>query len=325
MPIRKDGNGVVQYTAPKLERQFNETGCIVDSDFAVIDQTNFLKQVQFNIVPTTTGPGVLTLECDIAGDSTLTLTGLVGSSSFTIIQPDSGTSPTATSPTDTLTLTSSNAALAITGSSSTNTITFSFPSQTANKIFASPNGSSGTPSFRSIVSADLPSSTKRVQALSVNTLPDTSGNVYFEPYPIKATNDFWKHGHFIFTDTATKDSLYSMFHVPMDYNSAGTTKIYAVWTSTATTGSVVWEIAYRSIGGNDTTSLDQTTAAETLSVTASAPSATDRRMIPSVTATAANFAAGDTVELKISRNGTSGSDTMAASAQLLQVLFEYTT
>src|SRR5579864_9464388 len=32
-----------------------------------------------------------------------------------------------------------------------------FPSQTANKFFASPNGSSGVPSFRSIIAADFPS------------------------------------------------------------------------------------------------------------------------------------------------------------------------
>lgn len=43
---------------------------------------------------------------------------------FTIIQPDSGTSPTADSTTDTLTLTSANANLTISGNSATDTLTF---------------------------------------------------------------------------------------------------------------------------------------------------------------------------------------------------------
>ena len=42
---------------------------------------------------------------------------------------------------------------------SSGSITFSLVSQTANRIFASPNGSNGVPSFRSIVLADLPTIT----------------------------------------------------------------------------------------------------------------------------------------------------------------------
>jgi hypothetical protein len=39
---------------------------------------------------------------------------------------------------------------------STGTLTAAWASQTANKVFASPDGASGTPSFRSLVSADIP-------------------------------------------------------------------------------------------------------------------------------------------------------------------------
>lgn len=52
--------------------------------------------------------------------------------SFTIIQPDSGTSPTADSSTDTLTLTSANAHLTIAGNSGTDTITYTVVSDSAN-------------------------------------------------------------------------------------------------------------------------------------------------------------------------------------------------
>ena len=163
--------------------------------------------------------------------------------------------------------------------------------------------------------------THRLSILGANTTPDTSGNVFMEPYPIKATNDFWKHSNFIFLDTATKDSLYSLFEVPMNYVS--NPKFYVVWTTTAVSGNAIWTMDYRDVTGGDTASLDQTTAQESLTVTTAAPSATDRRIISSMTATAGNFTQGDTVEFFVSRNG-AGSDTIAASLSLFDVIFEYT-
>lgn len=162
--------------------------------------------------------------------------------------------------------------------------------------------------------------THRISILGPNTLPDTSGNVFFEPYPVKATNDFWKYLIAIFNDTATKDALYTQFMVPQNY--VGTAKFYVIWTSAATSGNVVWEIAYRTVGGDDTTSLDQATAEETVSVTDAAPTATDRRMTPSMTPTAGNFAAGETVQVRLARDGTAA-DTMAAAAQVHDLIFEY--
>lgn len=164
--------------------------------------------------------------------------------------------------------------------------------------------------------------THRISCLGANTLPDTSGNVFMQPYPVLATNGFWKHAEFAFLDTATKDSLYTLFHVPENY--VGNAKFYFIWTAGVTTGNVVWDADYRVVGGDDTTSLDQSTAQESLAVTASPPSAANNRRTPSVTPTAGNFTAGSTVELKISRDGSSGSDTMAATAQLMDVIFEYT-
>lgn len=153
--------------------------------------------------------------------------------------------------------------------------------------------------------------------------PDSSGNVYAEPYPIKATSDFWKHLNLVFADSATKDSAYLAFEVPQNY--VGTAKFGLVWTAQVTTGNVLWEFAYRTVGGDDTTSLDQATAEETLTITDAAPTATDRRLLPTmVAATAGNFTAGETVELKFSRDGSSATDTMAGAASLFYIVFQYT-
>lgn len=152
-----------------------------------------------------------------------------------------------------------------------------------------------------------------------------SGGVAFpEPATIKATNDFWKTGVMIFPDTATKDAVGVEFDVPQDY--VGTPKFQPIWTAAGTPGgNVQWEFAYRTVGGDDTTSLDQATAEETLTITDAAPTATDRRLAPTaVAATAANFSVGETIQLNVARDGTSGSDTMAAAAQLRYVIFSYT-
>jgi hypothetical protein len=97
------------------------------------------------------------------------------------------------------------------------------------------------------------------------------------------------------------------------------------WTSTLTTGDVVFDLDYRSIGGNDTESLDQGTFQESLSVTDTAPSAANERMLATFTVTASNLAADDTLEFYFTRDGTDAADTLAGSAIVHEVIFKYTT
>ena len=66
----------------------------------------------------------------------------IGGYAFTIIQPDNGTSPTATGAAETLILTSSDASVTITGNSATNTINLQ---AAASSSAPSVNGGSGTP------------------------------------------------------------------------------------------------------------------------------------------------------------------------------------
>lgn len=120
-PIRESGSTIVYTPA---DRKFAETGVGYDDEFAVADRSNIVKQVKFDVVPTSSGPGTVTIEVDVAGDQTINLTSIAGNDSFTTIQPDNGTSPVASSANDTLTLTSSNATVNITGNASTKTIDF---------------------------------------------------------------------------------------------------------------------------------------------------------------------------------------------------------
>ena len=163
--------------------------------------------------------------------------------------------------------------------------------------------------------------TIRIPILGWSTVPDTSGEVFFEPYTVKATNDVWGRLVAVFNDTATRDGLRGGFTVPKDYvNSAN---LIVVWTSTATSGDVEWDFDYRAVSGDNTESLDQAGTQESVNGNDTAPGAAHRRMELSISLTDGNFAADDEVTFELFRDGTDAGDTMAAAAILFQVLFEY--
>lgn len=156
-----------------------------------------------------------------------------------------------------------------------------------------------------------------------HALPDTSGNVFFESYAVKATNDFWPFEVCIFNDSGADNFLACQIRIPDDYSSAPVLKIK--WTSTATSGNVRWAIAYRGIGGDDAESMDQATAIEKVEVTDAAPSAAhERNLVAMAAVTSGNFVAGETLEIRISREGLDAADTMAAAAILFDAYLEYT-
>ena len=165
--------------------------------------------------------------------------------------------------------------------------------------------------------------THRIGIINWTALPDTSGDVFFEPYPTKATNDFFKQLVLIFNDSGVDDEFFGSFDVPQNYSSAA--NLVVVWTTTATISD--WEIgfAYRAVGGNDVESLDQATAQESLlsGNNDTAPSAANERMEFTIALTDANFAAGDTVEYIFSREGADGGDGISAAIIVLGLYIEY--
>lgn len=163
--------------------------------------------------------------------------------------------------------------------------------------------------------------TIRIPILGANTIPDESGDVFFEPYSIKATNDVWDYLVAIFNDSGNRDGLRGKFDVPQNY--VDSANIIVVWTATATSGDVEFDFDYRCVGGNDTESLDQAGTQETVNQNDTAPSAVNERMEATLALTDGNFAAGDTCQFELFRDGTDGGDTMAAAAIVHDVLFEY--
>lgn len=151
-------------------------------------------------------------------------------------------------------------------------------------------------------------------------VPDTSGSVFWQPSSILDTNDkFPTNPVLVFADTATLLLAYAQFQVPKNY--VGTAKIFVRYKTTATSGDVLWTVDYRAVAENE--SGDQATFQESLAGTATTvPGTTNLLDDVSFTLTAANLAVDDTVYVAIGRNG-AGADTLAASAQLVDAIFEY--
>jgi len=163
--------------------------------------------------------------------------------------------------------------------------------------------------------------THQIPILGWQARPDDSGDVFWEPASIKQTNGLWNYGVWIFNDTANRNGLYGAFIVPQNY--VGSPAVKPLWTSTGITGDVEWDFDMRAIGGDDTESLDQATAQESVNTNDTAPSAIHERMLPSLALTAGNLAAGDLVQFGLFRDGTDAGDTMAAAAILHELIFEY--
>ncbi len=164
--------------------------------------------------------------------------------------------------------------------------------------------------------------THRIPILGWATVPEGSGDVFFEPFDVKATNDVWDRLIVIFTDTSERDALHGSFTVPQNYVSGA--DVVIVWTVVASTGNAVeWDFDYRAVGGNDAESFDQSGTQQSVNAADTGPSAAFERMEITIALTDGNFASGDNVSFTIFRDGTDAGDTIAASVLLFEVYFEY--
>ncbi len=114
----------------KSKRQFEQTGTIAESDFAVADDITSTKKIVFNtdnaaIATTTTikaGANSGNITITLPATSGTLITSATDNPAFGLIQPITGTTPTATVAVDTLTITSSDSSIAAVGNSSNNSL-----------------------------------------------------------------------------------------------------------------------------------------------------------------------------------------------------------
>ncbi len=158
--------------------------------------------------------------------------------------------------------------------------------------------------------------------------PNPAGTeTFFEPYSITATNDVWpalvlRMGASTSSQPTTRDGIYGFFNLPKNYTAVtSSTKVIVVFTSTDTAGNVVNDFDYRCVTGSSE-SLDQTSTQESVTATTAVPGTAMNRTEASLTITAANCAADDTIEWFLARDGADANDT-ADGTIVFDVLLEY--
>jgi hypothetical protein len=127
-------------------------------------------------------------------------------------------------------------------------------------------------------------------------------------------------------DAAADEWCTWSFRCPADYASGPIVKIQYKMTS-ATTGAVVWDARLGTQGTGASTSLNAKVFASANTATPTVPATTAGKIgESSITMTNDDsMAVGDFAVLRVSRVGSSGSDTATGDAELIAVVLEYTT
>jgi hypothetical protein len=162
---------------------------------------------------------------------------------------------------------------------------------------------------------------------------NANSDVYFEPYPILATNDVWHHGVWRFgasnsAQPTVRSCIAGVFNLPSSLASTvSTANAVFIWTGTGTTGNVVWDFEYRIVGGDDTTSLDQSGTQQSVTATDAMPGTAHQRLVASIALTAGNFSGQSNTSMtwQACRDGVDANDTAAFSALLHSLLLEVST
>jgi hypothetical protein len=165
--------------------------------------------------------------------------------------------------------------------------------------------------------------THRLPIINAWTKPDNNGDTYFEPMAINfGSNDRYDHMLLAFTSQSAKRGIAGKFTVPKNY--VGSAKIIIAWSTTATSGDVDWEINYTAVGGDSAESLDPAADQEApADVTDTASGTARRRQECEISLTSGNLAADDEVLFNFYRDAAAAGDTLAATAYLFGLFFQY--
>lgn len=165
--------------------------------------------------------------------------------------------------------------------------------------------------------------THRIPVLGAMTKPDSSGEVWFEPFSIEGSNDLYDHLVLVFDDPSGRVACYGSFEVPKDYVGSG--KFILIYTSPTTAGNRFrFELDINAVGDSDTESLDPSASSASAAVNASPPSTAFNRMETSMSLS--GLTASESVVFGLFRDGGQASpnnDDVADKAMILAVMFEY--
>lgn len=140
--------------------------------------------------------------------------------------------------------------------------------------------------------------------------------IYQLPNSALFTSSPFMNRPYVFPDNGLRIGLYFSFPVPKSYVGGGAFAV--IWSATATIGNVRWNLDYRVATNFNTTGFQ-----ETLATTVAAPAASGDPIDTVISATAGNFVVDRVVQGILLRHGAAVLDTMAASAIVQEVMFEW--
>ena len=149
----------------------------------------------------------------------------------------------------------------------------------------------------------------RIPILTVATLPDNTGDMFFEPAAVECVNDLLTKEVAVFKDVATDSKLGFSVRVPKNY--VGSAKIGAVFYTVAITGFYIWRVEYESaesLESADPSAFDQTVTSGAIAVPGTARIEIERTL----TLTSNLIVADDRLSGHIVRRTSDASDTLAA-------------
>ena len=147
--------------------------------------------------------------------------------------------------------------------------------------------------------------------------PDSSGEVFWQPYKIIDTGAVIDPLVLCFNNSGTKDGAAAAFKVPQNY--VGTAKIIVEWNANATTGNGTLDLSY--LARSDGEDMGAAATDTTDTVTTTTDGTAFNLNTSSMTLTSGDFAAGDIVAFEIFRDTIT--DTMAATMMVWKIVFQY--
>jgi hypothetical protein len=124
-----------------------------------------------------------------------------------------------------------------------------------------------------------------------------------------------------YTDGGGNHSASYPFYIQDDWDSAGDTEFEIYWNTSAVSGNVIWSVQTACSGTGETTD-PAYNAAQTVTTAAQGVTLFKQRSIISAL-TVTGCSAGETLHVKLDRNGATSGDTIAATASLLAIELVY--
>lgn len=155
------------------------------------------------------------------------------------------------------------------------------------------------------------------------TKPALTGSAFLVPervvFPSSLTDGvIWQ-----MNDTVVNPSIFGRFRVPADYLTSMVASLTLEWTSVTTTGNAGWKFQYTAVGGTNVEVLSSASFQNSSLVQTAAPGASGRKITSTLTLTASDFLANDTVLFSMERDSSNVLDTLAATIYLYDAVFGY--